>query len=945
MSSNKNENHAATEKQTFKRGYKACLNCKMRKVKCDLGPYDNPHGPPCVRCKREGRECIFTKTKRGGFRVAKQSLVTLKEESAGKSMADVITSVIQGQSLKKELDTNLDRLRSRAEDDITITADPPTLQNAFYFLAKAAGSVAKEDLRDQVDAASKYDEVESSGSAPRQPSTSAYSVAQGPASVEALLNSKIRNGSDAVAFMEPEGNIPGTIPLIEKLSSVRPNPSMKLSDVDFIGPYQLLTEAEARKRIDAFFLTMHPFSPYIPLQLQDPNELAKYPLLLCTILTVSARYHTLHDLGLSDIENTAHIELHDRLWIYCQRLVSQTVWAEASTRSIGTILAFFMFTEWNPRAIHWRWSDYANYPDISDVPKPPPSQTSESKGGESLAGLAAMRRSDRMSWMLTGNAVRLAQDLNVIEFSSKIFVMTHTCETHTAMNLNKRSSLSESLSEVKLNGFEDNDLDNEQFFLERILKNDESKERWARFLERIGGKNKKGSLTDVEREFLNDEYLLYHYNTESSNLQADPEFRLKFSKAQRGKVELLKIISLGYENVYNGKLSSRDRHQRLSMLSVLSPLIEGWYNTYKALLVPCGGAPCSLGKSSNRNVVFEMTENMERESIISDYYYCQIYIYSLALQWDNQEENTSKLRLNEITKSARYVELAYNAAKEILNSAQRVHKLKLLKYMPVRWVMRIVRSIVFMIKCYLTLTGNGITQNPEANTILTMSVLPTDEIIQTIQRTAIMLRAAAPDKLHLCSRYSTILMYLCTEMKHRCKPNMQPPMPRSISNEFSKKDDTNAETAVESAHINYTAEGHHLSDNPNVSTFPFIGNTAYPSGAAAAYDGTEGLKGQEATNFEHQRTTFEENPASGSKPTAKDSSGVALPSATHDANVESNSDGGYLPSQIVDWFNDNNEIGLDFVGPWTEMVEQQFVNKVDDSSYENWFEEFYTPPK
>lgn len=945
MVSNGNESQTAPKKQTFKRGYKACLNCKMRKVKCDLGPFDNPHGPPCVRCKRESRECMFTETKRGGFRVAKQSLVSLKEESAGKSMADVITSVIQGQTLKKELDTDLDRLQTHTKDDISINTDPPTLQNAFYFLAKAAGSVAKEDLRDQVDAATKYDEIEPTDAVSRQPSVSSYGNKQATGSMEPSSIPKMLTDSYVTSFVEPEGQKPGTIPLIEKLSSVRPKPSMKLGDIEYIGPYQLLTEAEARKRIDAFFLTMHPFSPYIPLQLQDADELARYPLLLCTILTISARYHTLHDLGLNEIDNTVHVELHERLWIYCQRLVSQTVWAEASTRSIGTILAFLIFTEWNPRAIHWKGSDYANYPDISDLPKRPSSQTSQPQGSDSLTGLAAMRRSDRMSWLLTGNAVRLAQDLNVIEFSSKIFVMTHICETHTAMNLNKRSSLSESLSEVRLNGFEDNDLDNEQFFLERILQNDKSKERWARFLERIGERSKKGSLTDIEREFLNDEYLLYHYNTENPNTQSDPEFRLKFSKIQRGKVELLKIVSLGYENVYNGKLSSHDRHQRLSMLSVLSPLIEGWYNIYKSLLVPCGGAACSIAKSSNKSFVFEMTEKVEHESLISDYYYCQLYIYSLALQWDHQDTSTSKLRLNEITKSARYVELAYNAAKEILNSAQRVHKLKMLKYMPVRWVMRIVRSIVFMIKCYLTLTGNGITQNPEANTILTMSVLPTDEIIQTIQRTAIILRAAAPDELHLCSRYSTILMYLCTEMKHRCKPNMQPPVPRSISNDYLDKTSNRSENVADNSARHFSVGGYQVSDTANVSSSPFINK-----GTNVRFGSTE-YKQQETTNDEQQRPdTFTVDSALGVA-SINSAPPAPVPEPAPDTNPASaintgpNSSGGYLPPQLVDWFNDNNEIGLDFVGPWTEMVEKQFVNKVDDSSYENWFNDFYTPPK
>lgn len=926
MSATGAESNRLRKKHTFKRGYKACLNCKMRKVKCDLGPFDNPHDPPCVRCKREGKDCMFAETKRGGFRIAKQSLVSLKEENAGKSMAEVITSVIQGQTqvTKKESSSSFkeEKLESNEEDDdddMTLTAGVPSLHNAFQFLAKAAGSVAKEEIRDSVHHITNFDRMESINDISRPESASAYSNDNSFISTE-------QHGIQSLNSMETPTNgeqTPRSIPLIEKLSSVRPKPSMKLVDIEYIGPYQLLTEAEARKRIDAFFLTMHPFSPYIPLQLHDPDELARYPLLLCTILTISARYHTLRDLGLNEIDNNVHVELHEKLWIYCQRLVSQTVWAEASTRCIGTILAFLMFTEWNPRAIHWKWPDYANYPEMNDSSK---RSSSQSHGSDSLAGLAAMRRSDRMSWMLTGNAVRLAQDLDVLEYSSKIFVMTHVCETHTAMNLNKRSSLSESLSEVKLNGFEDNNLDNEQFFLERILQNDKSKERWARFLDRIGERDKKHTLTNIEREFLNDEFLLYYYNTDNHNSQVEQEFRLKFSKIQRAKIELLKIISLGYENVYNGKLRSHDRHQRLSMLSVLSPLIEGWYNIYKTLLLPVSGPACSLTKSSNKSFVFEITEKMEHESLISDYYYCQLYIYSLALQLNNKEPGKSKLRLNELTKSARYVELAYNAAKEILNSAQRVHKLKILKYMPVRWVMRIVRSIVFMIKCYLTLTGNGITQNPEANTILTMSVLPTDEIIQTIQKTAIILRATAPDELHLCSRYSTILMYLCTEMKHRSKPNMQPPIPRSISSDFIDKDKEKEKEEEKSDKKNTTRAAnsgvydgntvplkhtHYSNDNKDNTRQSGMGNNV-----AARNTGY------------HSGTQLHANHTGSG--TATDGNGSTL--------------GGYLPPQIVDWFNDNNEIGLDFVGPWTEMVEKQFVNRVDDDpSYENWFKELYNP--
>lgn len=39
-----------------RRAYKACIACRERKAKCDLAGRD---GPPCVRCRRGLRECVF----------------------------------------------------------------------------------------------------------------------------------------------------------------------------------------------------------------------------------------------------------------------------------------------------------------------------------------------------------------------------------------------------------------------------------------------------------------------------------------------------------------------------------------------------------------------------------------------------------------------------------------------------------------------------------------------------------------------------------------------------------------------------------------------------------------------------------------------------------------------------------------------------------------------
>jgi hypothetical protein len=39
-----------------RRVYQACIPCRRRKVKCDLGSVHNPSDPPCMRCRRESRE-------------------------------------------------------------------------------------------------------------------------------------------------------------------------------------------------------------------------------------------------------------------------------------------------------------------------------------------------------------------------------------------------------------------------------------------------------------------------------------------------------------------------------------------------------------------------------------------------------------------------------------------------------------------------------------------------------------------------------------------------------------------------------------------------------------------------------------------------------------------------------------------------------------------------
>lgn len=905
----------------FRRNYKACLNCRTRKVRCDLGPVEAPHDPPCARCRRERKECVFAESRRGGSHggsagdgiVKKRKLEatpevvqsghSTRQNSTDQHHRPSLQSLTQAVNYTQQQEQQQQQQQQQihhpqahhpirppsgsapAQTQPTVQpthspeehsqpVPPPTrpseittLQGALVFLARAAGTIAKADDRDNINGREIHEKLEDQDSST---STSRNNSNTNITTTSSTINAPEYENSFIAPLIRPHGKKPTVMPPVSNASNVRPNPSKRLTDIEYIGPNKMLTEQEAERLINLFFLTMHPFFPHIPTQLHAPQILAQYPILLCAILTISSRYHPFENTSSAQVnKNSRNIQLHERLWIYCQRLISQTVWAEASTRSIGTVLAFLLFTEWNPRAIHWRWSDYANNKD--DMGPEGPGLPNDEEEDEGLAGLGAMRRSDRMAWMLVGTSVRLAQDMGFINSSSKIFIATHIAETHTAMNLGQRSMLAQSLGEIDLH----NDDDDED----------------------------SGSAgLDSKRQYQHDEFIL-SLDEEILRNRHFKKNNLKFSSMQKAKLELLKIMSLAYETIYCGKyqLDGYNNLQNLTVLSILSPLIENWYKTYKKFLKPSNpknfNHHCNLRNATNIKHVNEITKQVDKESLICDYYYCQLYIYSLALSMDNplntnladSKKPLNNLKLDEISKAAKYVELAYNAAKEILTAAIRVHKLKMLKYMPVRWVTRIVRSVAFIVKCFLTLTNNNNNSdlsnvlNSQASTILTLSIIPTEEIIQTIQKAAIVLREASPDELHLCTRYSTILMYLCSEMKYRSKLSINPPNLTKLST----SDDEDEEIEQQQ---NAAAPSQQDDDSAvplNEEHYQQQTNTTTPM-----------------YNFGYQTM--------GGGNTSNNNMDPLQP----------------LPDAVVDWFLKNDEsIGLDFVEPWTEMIEQHLDKK------------------
>ncbi|KAF3985020.1 hypothetical protein FT663_05461 [Candidozyma haemuli var. vulneris] len=907
----------------FKRTYVACLNCRVRKVKCDLGDLSSPNSK-CARCERERRDCVFVDSKKR----------TVERLRAGQSTS-INSDTHGGRSSPKSSSpsgpgTPAIAGHTSGSSSGTVKTEPDnpkhfsTMEGALVFLANAAGKIASADERDKIDGRSMYNQIQEtsqfpvssersqlsrtvessipdSSSSPKDPSglpqpsapfqrkssTTSNSGRSG-ANDNGTTSNPARSSSTSLPTSNPpsaSANVGAaqwpsyfsrpedqshrfTMPPAESEADVRPRGTSDLNSIVYIGEDGILTASEAQYLIKMFFTTMHPFYPHIPKFLHSPSILAGYPILLCAILTISSRYHSLN--GTTADGTPKNIDVHDRLWLYVQRLISQTVWAEASTRSIGTVFAFLLFTEWNPRAIHWRWSDYANRADdpretaMSSNPLSYASSVAAATSDEP-AGLGAMRRSYRMAWMLIGSAVRLAQDTGFMEVSSKTFLATHVAEMNSVMNMSRRSMLGASLADVELDH-------------EPISENDmEIRE-------------------DNEYKVLN--------MTEDEQKKISAENFLSFTEPQKAQIELLQIMSLSHESLYGYKapLGSLNQRQNLAILNIISPMVNNWARKYKHLMLPPSNKwlrkyNIDDPSACDDQTAAKLATYIQAESFVFEYNYAKLYIFSLALSPTPKESRPApgkvNLKLDEISKSAKYIEQAFGAANEILHMAHRVHKIKMLRFMPVRWVTRLVRAVAFIVKCYLTITAhksstsgdevNGVSSDNLDATILSLSLISVHTIVQSIQKAAITLRDCSPDELHLCTRYSNVLMYLCSEMRSKLKQS-------TADDEYELSN--SSENPKEKTELN---KDNQVPTSQTESSQP----QSYSQNAALVSAITD---------------THQANPTGSA-------------GSTTDAQTSSTGLNYLADSELMEWIMNNRDVGLDFVGPWTELIEQQLEDQ------------------
>ncbi|OQD86670.1 hypothetical protein PENANT_c007G10414 [Penicillium antarcticum] len=217
-----------------------------------------------------------------------------------------------------------------------------------------------------------------------------------------------------------------------------------------------LTVEEGMDYVAYYYENLAPMSPVVIPDFSHPSThralLTDEPVLAVTILTIASR----HLKPKGDGANTRAFYIHDRLWAYLRSMIERLFWgqekfdagtvgigrprsldlgapasggksgAKGQLRSLGTVEAMLLLTEWHPRNLHFPPGDDENSLLDTDAQTQGRGDNldhdGENTGNRGAEGRVAFQkwlepawRSDRMSWMLLSTAQALAFELGVFD--------------------------------------------------------------------------------------------------------------------------------------------------------------------------------------------------------------------------------------------------------------------------------------------------------------------------------------------------------------------------------------------------------------------------------------------------------------------------------------------------------------------------------------------------
>ncbi|XBW36049.1 hypothetical protein QEN19_001626 [Hanseniaspora menglaensis] len=767
----------------FKRQFVACLNCRSKKTKCHM----QEELRRCTRCIRQNLDCVIPPRKQY---VWKQKVDEQKNKVNKPLLAKSDNSkIMDGAPVVNLTEKSLNLGRSH---DITTNA---ILGNNFSNIRTADRSIVDDaKYPERIDKSNDKKETQTSNPLEPQITTThgALEFLTNAANNSENLkkkNSRIDQSKITDRKMEPFGY--WELDMSIQDNQLQPDfDSNKNETLNFIYEKivvnlpvlkDLLTGEEIETLVELFFLTQHPFYPFIPTHLKSLSQLYRFPLLLLTVLTISTRYQNGSHSNYEDI--------HITLWNHCQQMLSKTIWASVdSFGSLGTIFAFLLFTEWNPRSIHSKVSDYAT---ISSV-------NSTSKEFESL------QRSENLSFMLSGSAIRLANSLNIATKTGNLLLALQITELNVTMNFN----LNNNLNILKIDNRNVNQFNKEYKNELEIAKkyvlngNKQTLDRWNIFTKGLQSEN---TISDsLLINFWQDEKLLYYKHKAvypssaaghssrsytSSNSNSNKRY-LFLNRWQRAEIKMLEMIKLSYETLYYSSITnnyeepfysnptsfnsisthSLNMNDCINFLKFLQIIINNWYEQFEDLLKPIDPIKDKLIVNEKNlkdpEYVLNQTELRRGEWFIIDFHYCKIYGFSIILEFFHKKKNIilhhSNMQLID------YLKDCYISCQYIHDSCLRLMKADLLPYLPIRLIGKVIRSIAFLVKMYIYLQQFKKFKILESKKLLlNLRFVKIEDILLILRNLSKCLKKTAPDSSHLGLHYSKILKFLCEKISKK----------------------------------------------------------------------------------------------------------------------------------------------------------------------------------
>ncbi|KAF2104934.1 hypothetical protein NA57DRAFT_27337, partial [Rhizodiscina lignyota] len=458
------------------RTYQACIPCRRRKVRCDMGPVDAPHEPPCLRCRRESKDCYFSSTRRK------------RKQADGSDEQEEEADVKYEENNRRKL------ARSEPRSEVTPTRHPQIQPNGYSAQENSGGhppltpngSVGRfEPLRrphtrvepkveedeatvDQSISHLQKGEIFGGHDALNLLASAARSNGDMPLHRAGSSGSMARPGTAGhtpasfASFNSPQGFPPATRNVAEFHHGPHADPSTSAtingSAIEESGVEQAIqawnafkfvrsgwfTAQEGIAYIDYFYKYVAPLTPIVLPNFRDPAShdrlLSTEPVLALTILSISSRFMKLEGPG----ADSRPPKIHDEIWTYLKGMIHRIHWGQEKfganfvgtgaqplsdvnpltrkgLRTLGTIEGLMLLTEWHPRDLHFP-------ADADDNELMAPNGFLRQSSAPSLTTGGTLRidnwlepcwRSDRLCWMLLGDAMSLAMEIGVFDDTSQ----------------------------------------------------------------------------------------------------------------------------------------------------------------------------------------------------------------------------------------------------------------------------------------------------------------------------------------------------------------------------------------------------------------------------------------------------------------------------------------------------------------------------------------------